>query len=71
MSLDQNDPRFAPEEHLASDLGNLAIGWAEVGVDPDDFLRHAACGKFIPDLVKGTEPPLGPDDLCTCPDDVD
>lgn len=61
----------SPEAHLTNDLGYLQEGWAELGIDPDDFLRHAACGKFIPELVEGTEPPVGPDDLCTCPDDAE
>lgn len=65
------DERFTPEEHLASDLGNLQMAWAELGIDADDFLRHGACGKFIPDLVEGLEPPVAADDLCDCPDSVD
>lgn len=60
-----------PEVLLQSDLAHMQEGWKELGIDPDDFLRHAACGKFIPELVKDTEPPVSPDDLCTCPDDVD
>lgn len=46
-----DDPRFTAEEHLSSDLGNLALGWQELGIDPDDFLKCGRCHKFMRDLV--------------------
>jgi len=49
--LQSDDPRFTPEEQLGSDLVNLAIGWQEIGIDPDDFLKCGDCHKWIRDLV--------------------
>ncbi len=43
--------QFTPEEHLRGDLYNLSIGWQEVGVDPNDFLKCGKCHKWIRDLV--------------------
>lgn len=68
-TLESDDERFTPAEHLNSDLGSMAMGWAELGIDADDFLKCPQCHKFFEDLVEGTEPPVRPDELCTCPED--
>lgn len=61
--------QFTPTEQLGGDLANLAMGWMELGIDPDDFLKCAVCHKFFRDLVEDLPDPPGEDELCACPDE--
>ena len=76
MTTDANDPRFTPTEHLGSDLGNLAIGWAEEGIDADDFLKCAECHMWNRELAAPDDetvdgfflPGIADSECCTCED---
>lgn len=69
-----NDPRFTPTEHLGSDLGHLAMGWQELGIDPDDFVKCGRCHRWIRELVSTEDeifdgellPGIPDSECCTC-----
>lgn len=64
------DNRFKPVEHLQSDLANLALGWIELGIDPDDFLRCGTCHKWITGIGIEEDPDIDvATDMCECPDE--
>jgi hypothetical protein len=71
---DELDSQFTPEEHLSSDLHNLAIGWQEQGIDPDDFLKCGKCHKWMRDCVSAEDevvdgvllPGIPDEDCCSC-----
>jgi hypothetical protein len=54
---------------LLNDLAHRMQEWEALGIDPDDFLRCCHCHQFIAELVEGTKPALGPNELCTCDPD--
>lgn len=69
------DDRFTPEEHLTSDLHNVAMGWVEIGIDPDDFLKCGVCHKWMRDCVDSEDvttadgiflPGIPDSACCTC-----
>lgn len=60
--LSAHEAEIEPETQLAAGLHDLAARWDELGIDPDDFIRCAACGGFL----LGDDPPV-----CACPDETE